>query len=63
MINYSPFWETLKSKGVSTYALINSYHINSETINRLRKNKPVSLLTIDDLCRILECDVEDYYQI
>ncbi|MCX4313955.1 MAG: helix-turn-helix transcriptional regulator [Clostridia bacterium] len=59
MINYSPFWATLKAKGISTYTLINKYDISSGTIDRMRKGKGISTLKIDDFCRILDCNVED----
>ena len=59
MITYEPFWNTIKEKGISTYALIQKHNISSATINRLRKNQGISTLTIDDLCRILKCRVED----
>ena len=59
MIDYSPFWKTLKQSKESTYTLINTYHISSSTIDKLRKNKPLNTTTINDLCRILDCDVQD----
>ncbi|MDE6111293.1 MAG: helix-turn-helix transcriptional regulator [Eubacterium sp.] len=59
MITYEPFWNTIKEKGISTYALIQKHNVSSATINRLRKNQGISTLTIDDLCRILQCRVED----
>ncbi|MCM1367820.1 MAG: helix-turn-helix transcriptional regulator [Roseburia sp.] len=59
MITYSPFWNTLKEKGVSTYALINKHNISSSTIDRMRKGKGISTLKIDDLCSILDCRVQD----
>ena len=59
MIDYSPFWQTLKESSESTYTLINRYHISSSTINKLRKNKPLTTTTINDLCRILNCRIED----
>ncbi len=59
MINYSPFWKTLKESLESTYTLINKYHLSSATIDKLRKNKPITTTTINDLCRILKCKVED----
>ena len=59
MIDYSPFWKTLKQSKESTYTLINTYHISSSTIDKLRKNKPLNTTTINDLCRILNCDVQD----
>lgn len=59
MISYDPFWKTLRSSGESTYTLIKNHHISSSTIDKLRKNKPLNTTTINDLCRILECRVED----
>lgn len=59
MIIYDPFWKTIKEKRISTYTLIQKYHISSSTINRMRKNQGISTLTINDLCRILNCRVED----
>ena len=59
MIVYTPFWETLKKSGESTYTLINKHGISSATIDRIRHNKGISTLKIDDLCRILKCRVED----
>lgn len=31
MIDYSPLWNTLKSKGISQYRLIRSYHLKCYT--------------------------------
>lgn len=59
MIGYSPFWKTLKESDESTYTLINKHHISSATIDKLRKNKPITTTTINDLCRILNCKIED----
>lgn len=59
MIIYAPLWDTMKSKGITTYALINKYNISSSTINRLRHNQGVTTQLIDDLCDILDCNVED----
>lgn len=59
MISYDPFWETLERSTESTYSLITRHRFSSSTINRLRKNKPISTVTLNDLCRILQCRVED----
>ena len=59
MIVYTPIWETMKNKGVTTYTLINKHGISSSTINRLRHNMGVTTQLIDDLCTILDCNVED----
>ena len=58
MISYKPFWDTLKQSKESTYTLINRHHLSSSTIDKLRKDKPLNTTTINDLCRILGCPVE-----
>lgn len=59
MISYQRFWETLRASPESTYTLIKNHHISSSTIDKLRKNKPITTTTLNDLCRILGCRVED----
>ena len=59
MISYEPFYATLKEKGISTYKLINQYGISRGLLDRLRHNKPISTVTLNDLCTILDCRVED----
>ena len=59
MIDYSPFWNTLEHSNETTYSLINKYHISSATIDKLRKNKPLTTTTLNDLCRILNCPLDE----
>ena len=58
MISYAVFCLTKRRSHESTYSLIRNHHISSSTIDKLRKNKPVNTTTINDLCRILGCDVD-----
>ncbi len=59
MISYQPFYKTLREKGISTYRLINQYGISRSLLDRLKHDKPISTMTLDDLCKILSCRVED----
>ena len=59
MIDYTPFFQTLKKRNESTYTMIHKYNVSSSLINRLRNRKPISTTTLNDLCRILDCRVED----
>ena len=59
MIVYSRFWKALRASSESTYTLINRHRISSSTIDKLRKNKPITTTTLNDLCRILGCPPED----
>ena len=58
MISYAPFWQTLNASAESTYTLIKNHRISSSTIDKLRKNRPLNTTTINDLCRILSCRVD-----
>ena len=62
MIDYSPFWKTLKNSNESTYSLITKHHISSAIIDKLRKNKPMNTTTLNDLCRILNCRLDEIAQ-
>lgn len=59
MITFEPLWRTMKDRGVSQYKLIKEYHISTGQLDRLRKNGNVSTYTLDQLCRILDCRLED----
>ena len=59
MITYEPFYKTIKEKGISTYKLINQYGISRSLLDRLKHNKPISTVTLNDLCSILNCNVQD----
>ena len=59
MISYEPFYTTLKKKNISTYKLINTYGVSRSLLDRLKHNKPISTVTINDLCTFLDCNIED----
>lgn len=59
MIVYNKLWETMKSRGITQYALIKKYKISAGQLTRLRANEHVSTHTLEMFCRILDCNVED----
>ncbi len=56
MISYEPLWETMRNKGVTTYKLMKEYKISSHTIDTLKHDGSVTMHTLENLCRILECE-------
>lgn len=62
MVDYSPFWETLKKSNESWYTLTNKHRMSHSTLHRLKHNKDVSTKTLNDLCRILNCNMGDLIQ-
>ena len=59
IISYEPLYKTLKEKNISTYKLIKQYNISRSLLDRLKHDKPISTVTLNDLCTILDCKVED----
>ena len=59
MIVFDKLWETMKNKGVSSYALIEKHNIDTRTIRRLKANKNATTDTLNKLCAILGCNLED----
>lgn len=59
MISYAPLWRTMKQKGISTYVLIRKYSFSRGTLDSLKQNRYISTATLNDLCKILSCRVED----
>lgn len=59
MISYQRLWETMRTKGITKYALINFHHVSPSQLTRLKRNEYVSTHTIEVFCRILDCRVED----
>lgn len=59
MIKYDRLWDTMKQRGITQYDLYTHFNINRSQINRLKHNCNVEVNTIDRLCNILQCNVED----
>lgn len=59
MVNYEPLWQTMKSRGITTYTLISKHGFNARTINNLKHNKGITVDTLERLCRVLECTPND----
>lgn len=59
MMLFEPLWKTMKTRNVSIYALINKYNVSRGTIDNLKHNRNVTIATIERLCEILDCQVED----
>jgi len=59
VVSYAPLWVTMKERNVSAYALVKKYNINDYTLTRMRRGEHVSTRTLEDLCQILNCKVQD----
>lgn len=59
MIKYDKFWETLKRRNLTQYDLYTHYNVNRSLLDKLRNNRNIEIYTIDKLCNILHCNIED----
>ena len=59
MITYDRLWETMKKRGITQYHLIKREKFSAGQIGRLKNNMTVSTQTLDTLCRLLSCRIED----
>ena len=59
MISYAPLWETMRKKKATTYTLQVKGEISSSTIRRLKAGESVSTNTLDALCKVLNCGIDD----
>lgn len=58
IIDYSPLWDIMRERNISQYQLLKS-GIDNKTLDSLKKNKNITLLTVEKLCRILDCTPND----
>lgn len=62
MISYQPLWSTMKERGITKYQLIYHWGISSNTLRRMGHGEPISSSTLNELCLILNCRVQDILQ-
>ena len=63
MMSYNPLWETMEKRKISQYRLIKEFGLSSGQMSRLKKNTYVSTHTLETLCRILDCRIEDVMEV
>ena len=59
MIVFDRLWDVMRENGVSTYQLREKCGIDSKTIRRLRANDNMETKTLNKLCSVLDCKLED----
>lgn len=59
MMSFEPLWRTMKEKNISAYKLFEEYKFSHGTYDSIKQGRNVTLNTIEQLCKILHCRVED----
>lgn len=61
--NYNPLWKTMEKKGISQYRLLKENAIDTKGLYNIRNGKNITLRTLDRLCQVLECSLDDIVEI
>ncbi len=59
MISFDPWRRTMKEKHITAYALTVKYGMNKRTVDKFKHNQNVTLETLERMCDILHCRIED----
>ena len=59
MISYKPLWKTMKDRNITTYTLIAKMGFSPYTINGLKHNLSITMVTLERLCQVLNCTAND----
>ena len=59
MILFDKLWQTMQERGIAQYDLYTKYNMNRAQLHRLRHNQNIETNTLDRLCNILDCNIED----
>lgn len=62
MISFQPLRDLMRERHITTYFLRNKcgeYNLDSKTIQRLMRDESVSTNTLDALCNIFQCEIND----
>jgi len=59
IIDFSPFWATMKDRGMTQYRLLTDKVIDNKTLDAIKHNHNITLLTLEKLCRALDCTPND----
>ncbi len=59
MIDYTPLWQTMKEQNITQYRLLKDGVVDNKTLDGLKHNKNITLLTLERLCKYLHCTPND----
>ena len=62
IFDYRPLWDTMHKNGVSQYQLLQG-GIDNKTLDSLKKNKNITMVTLEKLCRLVGCSPNDVVRI
>ena len=59
MVDYSPLWDTMRDRNITQYKILQDKVLDNHTLDRLKKNMNITLITLERICTYLDCTPND----
>ena len=59
MVDYSTLWDTMRKRGITQYMILQDKVLDNHTLDRLKKNMNITLITLERICTYLDCTPND----
>mgnify|MGYP002452935996 FL=1 len=59
MVDYSPLWDTMRKRGITQDMMLQDKILDNHTLDRLKKNMNITLITLERICTYLDCTPND----
>ena len=59
MDDYTPLWKTMREREITQYAMLQDKVLDNHTLDRLKKNMNITLITLERICKYLDCTPYD----
>ena len=59
MIDFSPLWASMARQDITQYRLLKDGIVDNKTLDGIKHNRNITLLTLERLCRYLNCTPND----
>ena len=59
MVDYTPLWNTMRKREVTQYVMLRDKVLDNHTLDRLKKNMNITLITLERICVYLDCTPND----
>lgn len=59
MVDYTPLWKTIHEREITQYAMLQDKVLDNHTLDRLKRNMIITLITLERICKYPDCTPDD----
>ena len=59
MVDYTPLWKTIHEREITQYAMLQDKVLDNHTLDRLKRNMNIMLITLERICKYPDCTPND----